>query len=160
MSSGLALDLSPTAVARAVRSDPRIDGVVADTWRPLPLRDRVADVLLNVFAPRNLPEFARVLRPEGTLVVVVPRPDHLAELRTDGGMLDIPDDKADAVLTAADAFFALESRVHIHTSIALDATLRAALPAMGPTAHHGRPSPAEAPSATLSVDLLRLARRP
>src|SRR3954451_19714723 len=65
---GLALDLSPQAVARAVRSSVRIDGIVADTWRPLPVRTEVADVVLDVFAPRNLAEFHRVLRPEGTLV--------------------------------------------------------------------------------------------
>ncbi|MFR0656994.1 class I SAM-dependent methyltransferase, partial [Pantoea sp. SIMBA_079] len=49
--AGLALDLSPQAVARAVRSSGRVDGVVADTWRPLPVRSSIADAVLDVFAP-------------------------------------------------------------------------------------------------------------
>ncbi|OUD85255.1 23S rRNA (guanine(748)-N(1))-methyltransferase [Clavibacter michiganensis subsp. michiganensis] len=60
-STGLAADLSPAAVAIAVRGRPDVDGVVADTWAALPMRDGVADLILDVFAPRNLPEFHRVL---------------------------------------------------------------------------------------------------
>ena len=52
---GLAMDLSARAVARAVRSSDRVDGLVADTWRPLPVRSDTADTVLDVFAPRNHP---------------------------------------------------------------------------------------------------------
>lgn len=52
-----------------------------DVFRPLPLADGVVDVILDVFAPRNPPEFHRVLRPEGRLLVARPTLRHLAELR-------------------------------------------------------------------------------
>ena len=58
---GLAVDVSTPAVRRAARSHPRADAVAADTWHGLPLADDCADVLLNVFAPRNGAEFHRVL---------------------------------------------------------------------------------------------------
>jgi 23S rRNA (guanine745-N1)-methyltransferase len=141
---GLALDLSPAAVARAVRSSDRIDGLVADTWRPLPVRDAVADVVLDVFAPRNLPQFHRVLRPGGSLVVVVPRAAHLASLRASTGMLDVPADKADDVIALAAPLYALQTRENVAHDLALDDTLRAALVGMGPSAHH---SPTDRPRA-------------
>jgi 23S rRNA (guanine745-N1)-methyltransferase len=46
----------------------------------LPLADACADLMLDIFAPRNGAEFHRVLRPGGALLVVTPHPDHLAEL--------------------------------------------------------------------------------
>ena len=135
---GLALDLSPAAVARAVRGSDGIDGVVADTWQPLPIRDRVADVVLNVFAPRNLPEFHRVLSPGGMLVVVVPRAEHLHELREDGRMLDVPADKAAILIESAGPLFTHTATREIVFDIVFDSTLADSLVAMGPSAHHTR----------------------
>ncbi|MGO4534107.1 putative RNA methyltransferase [Leifsonia sp. 2MCAF36] len=162
--TGLAMDLSPQAVARAVRSSGRVDGLVADTWRPLPVRSESADTVLDVFAPRNLPEFHRVLRPAGTLVVVVPRADHLAALRAEGRMLDIPSDKAEDVIAASAALYALHSREHVSYDVGLDDALRDALVGMGPSARHsaagGTPDAAVATtSTTVSVDVIRLTRR-
>jgi 23S rRNA (guanine745-N1)-methyltransferase len=158
---GLALDLSPQAVVRAVRSSGAIDGLVADTWSPLPVRSGIADTVLDVFAPRNLPEFHRVLRPGGTLVVVVPRADHLGSLRAGGALLDIPSDKADDVVTAAAPLFALLTREHVQYDLALTDGLRAAVAAMGPSARHAAAAgfTAAAPSTRVSVDVLRLTAR-
>ena len=52
-------------------------------FRPYPLADQSVDAVLNMFAPRNPGEFHRVLRPNGSLIVVRPTVDHLAELRID-----------------------------------------------------------------------------
>ncbi|WP_223690809.1 putative RNA methyltransferase [Leifsonia poae] len=153
-SRGLALDLSPAAVARAVRSSPSIVGVVADTWRPLPVRTGCCDTVLDVFAPRNLPEFHRILRRDGRLVVVVPRPDHLIELRADGGMLDVPADKAEDVIVSAQPLFSLLEREHLTHQLWLDTAIRSALVAMGPSAHHAMDTSVSATSATVSVDVL------
>lgn len=133
---GLAMDLSPAAVGRVSRSSDRIDGLVADTWRPLPIRDAVCDAVLDIFAPRNLPEFARVLRPGGSLVVVVPRGEHLRSLRAATSMLDVPADKADDVITAAEPLYALLKREHVSEPLLVDDTIRNALIGMGPSAHH------------------------
>lgn len=157
---GLATDLSPQAVARAVRASDRIDGLVADTWRPLPVRSGVVDAVLDVFAPRNLPEFHRVLRPGGSLVVVVPRPDHLGSLRAAGTMLDIPSDKAENVLTTAEPLYALQTRETVEYDLALTDALGAALAAMGPSARHAAAgAPAAVGSTRVAVDVLRLTRR-
>ena len=166
---GLAMDLSPAAVARAARSSSDIDGLVADTWRPLPVRDAACDLILDVFAPRNLAEFYRVLKPSGSLLVVVPLPDHLAELRAAGRMLDVPADKAAAIVASSAPHFTLQEQHAIRATIPLTDAGAAALVAMGPSAHHPRPesgpqgalSTAEyaAPSsATLAVDILELRR--
>jgi len=151
---GLAMDLSPAAVARAVRSSARVDGLVADTWRPLPVRSQTVDAVLDVFAPRNLPEFHRVLRPGGRLVVVVPRADHLVSPRQAGTMLDIPTDKAEDVIAAADALYAPLTREHVSYVLALDDALRLALAGMGPSARHADAAPAPADETTVSVDVL------
>jgi 23S rRNA (guanine745-N1)-methyltransferase len=157
--TGLAMDLSPAAVARAVRSSERIDGLVADTWRPLPLRSQSVDVVLDVFAPRNLPEFHRVLRPGGRLVVVVPRADHLGSLRSSGTMLDVPTDKAEDVIRAADALYAPLEREHVHYDLAVDEALRLALAGMGPSARHAAAAPAAVEQTTVSVDVLAFTAR-
>lgn len=162
---GLAMDLSPAAVARATRSSERIDGVVADTWRPLPVRSGSAHTVLDVFAPRNLPEFHRVLRPGGRLVIVVPRADHLAALRAGGTMLDIPADKADDVIAASDALYAIMTREHVAYDLALTGELAAALAGMGPSARHAGDADAHddggIPEATrVSVDVIALTSRP
>ncbi|MEV6478381.1 methyltransferase domain-containing protein [Streptomyces sp. NPDC051576] len=78
---GLGLDTSVRALRSAARAHDRAAAVAWDVFRPFPLADRVADVVLDVFAPRNPAEFHRVLRPTGRLIVVRPTGRHLAELR-------------------------------------------------------------------------------
>ena len=78
---GLGLDTSVRALRSAARAHDRAAAVAWDVFRPFPLADGVADVVLDVFAPRNPAEFHRVLRPTGRLIVVRPTGRHLAELR-------------------------------------------------------------------------------
>lgn len=156
---GLAMDVSPAAVSRAVRSSPFVDGLVADTWRPLPLRSANVDAVLDVFAPRNLPEFHRALRSGGRLVVVVPRADHLASLRESGTMLGVPGDKADDVIGAADALYAVLEREYVRYDLPLTGDLRTALAGMGPSARHAAAAPAPAETTTVSVDVLTFSAR-
>lgn len=158
---GLAMDLSPDAVRRAVRGHPHVDGIVADTWSPLPIRDARCDLVLNVFAPRNLSEFHRVLRPGGALLIVVPGGDHLSQLRASTTMLDVPLEKADRLALQAKPLFALIRTEHVRYELPLTATLAHHLAAMGPAAHHGATTaPAVAPDVvTVAVDVLQFARR-
>jgi len=172
---GLAMDLSPAAVGRAARSqgtgagvsDARVDGLVADTWQPLPIRDGAADIVLNVFAPRNIPEFHRVLATDGVLLVVVPTSGHLAELRDGGRMLEVPADKAAQLSETVVPHFALDRQENITFTIRVDEGTADLLVAMGPSAHHvtehaaavAREDAATFRNVTASVDILRFRRR-
>lgn len=158
----LLADRSPDAVRASLRAVPRATGVVLDIWRPLPLRDAVADVVLDVFAPRNPAEFARILRPDGRLIVVVPRAGHLRELRDTGMLLDIPPEKANVV---ADQLAAVDlvrrSGVPIEYGLHADRRTRTLLAGMGPSAHHsaslGEVTPDQTVEVTIAVDVLTFA---
>ncbi|RST23688.1 methyltransferase domain-containing protein [Streptomyces sp. WAC04770] len=80
--SGLGLDASVRALRSAARAHERAAAASWDVFRPFPLVDQAADVVLNVFAPRNPAEFHRVLRRSGRLIVVRPTQRHMAELRS------------------------------------------------------------------------------
>jgi SAM-dependent methyltransferase len=148
--AALGMDLSPSAVARTVRTvrsrhpSVSVDGLVADVWSPLPIRDSAADVILNVFAPRNAAEFHRVLRADGLLAVVVPQDAHLRELRTAGLVLDVQADKTALLAESLAGFFSLESLGSISTIMSLTLADVAAVVGMGPSAHHGGPEPIDA----------------
>ncbi|GAA1057371.1 ubiquinone biosynthesis protein [Agromyces luteolus] len=133
----LLADRSPDAVRMALRAVPSATGVVLDVWRPLPIRDASVDVILDVFAPRNPSEFARILRPGGRLLVVVPTASHLSELRESGGLIDIPAEKAATVSAQLQVagFMPLSGR-RIEYGVEADAHLRMLIAGMGPSSHH------------------------
>ncbi|MFT2691460.1 methyltransferase domain-containing protein [Clavibacter zhangzhiyongii] len=135
-SVGLAADLSPSAVAIAVRGRSDVDGVVADTWAALPLRDGTADLILDVFAPRNLPEFHRALAPGGRVAIVAAGPGHLAELHAAGRAVGVQGDKRERILDAADPLFERISEARVHRVLRLTEDDVALLLGMGPSAHH------------------------
>ena len=160
----LAMDLSPAAVARTVRGEDRIDGLVADVWSPLPVRDAVADAILNVFAPRNPAEFHRVLAPHGFLAVVIPQAAHLLELRAAGLALDVQADKAASLRASLDPWFELESRESLSRTLSLSPAEVGSLIGMGPSAHHTDAAAAVTPNGapwpvTTAFELLGFRRR-
>ncbi|MGW5668739.1 putative RNA methyltransferase [Micromonospora sp. NPDC003776] len=137
---GLALDVAKPALRRAARAHPRATAALADTWQRLPLADRSAAVLLNVFAPRNGPEFHRVLDPAGTLLVVTPAEDHLAELVDALDLLRVDPAKADRVAGSLGGHFTEESSGVHRARLALTRTEVATLVGMGPSAWHTDPA--------------------
>ncbi|MEO7588567.1 MAG: putative RNA methyltransferase [Arachnia sp.] len=136
--AGVAADVSVPACRRAARAHPRMASVVADTWAGLPLADASVDAVLCIFAPRNPAEFARVLRPGGVAVVVVPAQEHLRELRRTHALLQIGDGKVERLTTSALGH--LESGTATDVAYDLDLTGEevADLIAMGPNAFHTR----------------------
>jgi 23S rRNA (guanine745-N1)-methyltransferase len=133
---GLALDASPAALRRAARSHPRAAAIGADAWKPLPLRDGVAALVLSVFAPRNPPEMARVLTPGGAIVTATPTTRHLAELVGPLGLLSVPDDKADRLDVQLAPRFELADRRTVEYAMFLTGEEAAQLVLMGPSAWH------------------------
>ena len=133
---GITVDSSPYAARRAARAHPRAMAVVADGWARLPVRDAVLDRVLVVFAPRGGAEIARVLRPEGRLVVVTPEPDHLAELVGPLSLLRV-DPAKETRLSAALRPFLVPVRERRHRErLLLDHGSAVALVGMGPHARH------------------------
>ncbi len=132
---GVDVELSPYAARRAARAHPRMAAMRADVWQPLPLATGSAAVVLSVFGPRNAPEIARVLHPDGRLVVVSPAPDHLREIVGPLGMLDVAPDK-DARLARQLADFAVtaEEPVRYRAPLTHDDIVHEVR--MGPSAHH------------------------
>jgi 23S rRNA (guanine745-N1)-methyltransferase len=137
---GLAVDVSKPALRRAARAHPRAAAVLADAWRELPVADGVAGVLLNVFAPRNGPEFARVLAPDGVLVVATPEGAHLAELVSALGLLSVDPAKEERVAASLGPRFAEKSATTYTHNLALTRAEVTALVGMGPSAWHTDPA--------------------
>ncbi|MFO7777715.1 MAG: hypothetical protein R6V28_05115 [Nitriliruptoraceae bacterium] len=142
--AGLAVDVAKAAARRAARCHPRADAIVADVWDGLPLRTGSVAVLLDVFAPRNTAEFARLVVPGGTLVVATPDPDHLVELRERFGMLGIPGGKGTRIAAELAPAFALGGVESIRTKVSVAADLAVDLATMGPSGHHLDPADPEA----------------
>ncbi|MHA7220446.1 putative RNA methyltransferase [Arthrobacter sp. MDT1-48-3] len=138
----VALDISKVALRRAARRLPGGISIVWDVWRPLPVADGVVDVLLNVFAPRNADEFLRVLAPGGRVVVVTPRPGHLAGLEAVGSLLSVPPQKADDVLAAFAGALDEIARQDLDYVMHLPRDLARSALTMGPAAHHAPPATA------------------
>ncbi|MGJ3191093.1 methyltransferase domain-containing protein [Paenarthrobacter nitroguajacolicus] len=137
--SAIGLDISKFALRRAARLNPQAANLVWDIWRPLPMADNTADVVTVIFAPRNPAEFARVLRPGGILIVVTPRPGHLAEIAARTGMLSIEEGKEERLAEAMSAHFNTAANVSLDLPLALNGPEVADLAYMGPAGHHLRP---------------------
>jgi 23S rRNA (guanine745-N1)-methyltransferase len=133
---GLALDVAKPAARRAARAHPRAGAVVCDVWRALPVADGCAALVLNVFAPRNGAEFARVLRPGGAVLVVTPRADHLAELVDALGLLAVDPDKDRRLSLALDGWLRPEDSGEYAARLRLSHQDVTGLVAMGPSSRH------------------------
>ncbi|MED7928352.1 23S rRNA methyltransferase [Nonomuraea sp. LP-02] len=145
---GMAFDVSKHAVRRAARVHPRAGAFVADVWRPLPIRDGVADVVIDVFAPRNGPEFGRILRPGGVAVVVTPAAEHLSPLVGELGLLSVDEEKERRVARGMEGFTLAERRT-VAFDMELDAGEIAQVVGMGPSAWHTDPAELDARIAAL-----------
>jgi 23S rRNA (guanine745-N1)-methyltransferase len=75
------LDLSARALGLAARIGPDATWIAANADRALPLPDASVDLVLSLFARRPAAEFRRVVRPGGVVVIALPGPEDLVELR-------------------------------------------------------------------------------
>ena len=134
--AGLALDLSKHALRRAARAHPRIGAAACDTWKPLPVRTGAVALVLDVFAPRNAAEFARILSPGGSLVVVTPAADHLLELVDVLGLVTVDEHKDERLADSLGGRFTLEGSIPVRVAMSLTHDDVAALVGMGPSSRH------------------------
>lgn len=136
---GLGLDTSTHALRRAARAHPRAGAASSDIWQPLPIRTGSVEFVLNVFAPRNGPEFHRVLQPGGALLVVTPTPAHLIELQRHISLLSVDPAKEERLHRTLAAHFHLDHTEALEYATPLTAHDINSVASMGPTAHHLHP---------------------
>lgn len=119
-----------------MRGEPAVTAMTADIWRGLPVADDCVAVLLSIFSPRNAAEFARVLSPDGRLIVVRPLPGHLGEIIAPMHMLSVDDAKTARVHAALDDHVEVLVENELTYSVRIPAPVVADLAGMGPSAFH------------------------
>jgi 23S rRNA (guanine745-N1)-methyltransferase len=134
---GLGLDSSARALRTTAKAHPCAAAATWDVFRPFPLASASADLVLDVFAPRNPAEFRRVLTPEGRLIVARPEGGHLAQLREGiGQMVGIDPIKEERLHQALDPYFEVEDTERIEYTAPLDRDAALDLISMTPSARH------------------------
>lgn len=133
----IALDLSKRALQRAKALG--VFCIVADTWAGFPLRDHVLDGAINVFAPRNGQEFARVLKSGAPLIVSTPTQKHMHEVRSAAELIKIgrqDHEKREDVRSKLDGYFDFEKTTLTEFELVLSGQDVEDLVMMGPNAYH------------------------
>jgi 23S rRNA (guanine745-N1)-methyltransferase len=111
--SCVGLDLSVAAIELAARRFPALTWVVANADRRLPLQDECIDLVLSIHARRNPTECARVLTVDGYVLVVLPAPDDLRELRALVQGQAIERDRVETMLAEHASHFELRERLRV-----------------------------------------------
>jgi 23S rRNA (guanine745-N1)-methyltransferase len=141
------VDISIRAIDAAARRYPGCEWVVANADRLVPYIDGSFSIVLSITARMNAGEFRRVLRDDGRLLVAIPGPEDLVELRGAGR-----DRVARTVETFAPHFSLAEQR-RVTTAVELDAGgVRDLLHSIYRPL---RSKPAEAMRVTFSLDMLQ-----
>ena len=140
------VDISIPAVDAAARRYPACEWIVANADRFLPYADRSFSLVLSITARMNADEFRRVLREDGRLVVALPAPEDLVELRGAGR------DRAARTVETFAGRFTLTDRRSVTTAADLDAA--AVQDVLHSIYRPMRSQPAEPMRVTFSLDLL------
>jgi 23S rRNA (guanine745-N1)-methyltransferase len=147
----LGLDISKTAARQAARGWPTSAFAVADLWAEWPVRDEAVDLVVSIFALRNFPEMARVLRPGGWLALAYPGPEHLIELRHRFGLLRQHRENSGSYADMVARFVGPSSVTRLHRRAVLDPAMARAVILMGPNARHVDPAILDAGPDPLAV---------
>jgi 23S rRNA (guanine745-N1)-methyltransferase len=140
------VDISTAAVDAAAKRYPECEWIVANADRFVPYADRSFSLVLSITARMNSSEFRRVLRDDGRLLVAIPAPEDLIELRGAGR-----DRVARTIVTFAHDFNLIDQR-RVTTVAALDAD--AVRDVLHSIYRPLQAKPPEAMRVTFSLDLL------
>ena len=140
------VDISIPAVDAAARRYPGCEWIVANADRFVPYAERSFSMVLSITARMNAAEFRRVLREDGRLLVALPAPDDLIELRGVGR------DRVDRTLETFAGKFTLGGRRRVATVADLDAA--GVHDVLHSIYRPMRSQPVEAMRVTFSIDLL------
>jgi 23S rRNA (guanine745-N1)-methyltransferase len=156
--AGLGIDLARDAVRMAAGDHKALAFAVADVWSEWPVGSAAADLLINVFAPKNFSEMARTLRHDGQLAMAYAGPEHLIELREMLGLMDPQPGKEASYRRQMQGLGAgiLHDRLRRSVQMSRDQALDLIL--MGPNARHisaaGIPAWSGSKMVTFDVELL------
>jgi 23S rRNA (guanine745-N1)-methyltransferase len=163
--AGYGLDISVPAIEAAARLHPELHWLVANADRFLPYADASFQLVASITAQRNPEEFRRVLADEGTLLLVVPAPDDLIEVRELVLGEGVTRDRVDKAIETFAPLFVLDRHERIRHTAHLDpASVRDVMVGTyraGRASRHARLATVTDLDVTLSRDvlLLRPARR-
>jgi 23S rRNA (guanine745-N1)-methyltransferase len=73
------IDISIPAIDAAARRFPDCEWIVGNADRFVPYADATFTLVLSITARMNRPEFRRVIRDDGRLLVAIPSPEDFAE---------------------------------------------------------------------------------
>ena len=134
------MDISKEAVKLAAKQYKGIGFFAADVKRKILMADHSVRVLLNIFAPRDAAEFDRVVAKQGLLLMVIPSPRHLANLRSELGLLAIEANKRERVIENFGGAFKLVDERTIEYDMQLSSEELRDLITMTPNYWHGVPN--------------------
>lgn len=143
---GYGVDISVPAIEAAARRYPECEWIVANADRFVPCADQSFSLVMSITARMNSAEFRRVLRSDGRLLIALPAPDDLIELRGSGR------DRTERTLQTFTPDFELmhHQRLTTHADLDADAVRDVLVSIYRPL----RLRPAQAMRVTLSWDLL------
>ena len=118
--AGYGLDISVPAIEAAARLHPKLHWVVANADRFLPYADASFQLVASITAQRNPKEFRRVLADEGTLLLVLPAPDDLIEVRELVLGEGVTRDRVDKAIETFAPLFVLDRHERIRHTVHLD----------------------------------------
>jgi 23S rRNA (guanine745-N1)-methyltransferase len=118
---GHGVDISVAAIEAAARRRADLHFIVANADRFLPYADASFRAVTSITARRNPAEFHRVLRDDGRLLLVIPGPDDLVELREAVLGRGLRRDRMEAAVAAFAPRFRLEHHEHLRHVAHLDA---------------------------------------
>jgi 23S rRNA (guanine745-N1)-methyltransferase len=149
------IDISVPAIEAAARRYPACQWIVGNADRSLPYPDGTFTLALSITARMASSGIRRVLRDSGRLIVAIPAPEDLIELRGN------PRDRDQRTALAFAGHFVLTGQRRVTTIADLDAATLAALrhAIYRPAARPGPGGPSAPARVTMSLDFLTFAPR-
>lgn len=144
--SGHGVDISVPAIEAAARRYPECGWIVANADRFVPYADQSFSIVMSITARMNSAEFRRLLRSDGRVLIALPAPDDLIELRGFGR------DRTERTVQTFAREFELIRQLRVTTTADLDAD--AVQDVLVSIYRPLQPSPPEAMRLTFSWDLL------
>lgn len=133
------MDVSKAAIKLAAKRYQDMGFLVADTRKKIVFADHSIQVLLNIFAPRNMAEFDRILAENGVILVVIPGSHHLEDLRSLLGLLEIEPDKRERIVEQFAGHFKLVEEHAVRVEMRLSTADLLWLAQMTPGYWHAAP---------------------